>query len=278
MADYLHSHEVNARTRGIQQCFKALAPAPKDYALRSAQYESQLEFMQRLAALVPRPRLHLIRFHGVLTPNAKLRLLVVPQAPGARACQRSRSGGRVRANSSSASGSASQVWPTSSISTPRRVSIFIRRAMIACSSACTSSSVGKPASTNYGRSPFLRSAPLAPAAQLGRWGFWPARPCTGLDQQVKCPRSRVACSFVMLEDVDRDVSSFHNDAADNGTTSGRRKSATEAKTRRVFLDLLAMLVCEALGLQGGSPILQIGGNEAENRGERAKSVDERISH
>jgi hypothetical protein len=31
------------------------------------------------AALVPRPRLHLIRFHGVLAPNAKLRALVVPQ-------------------------------------------------------------------------------------------------------------------------------------------------------------------------------------------------------
>ena len=29
--------------------------------------------MQRLAALVPRPRLHLIRFHGVLAPNAKIR-------------------------------------------------------------------------------------------------------------------------------------------------------------------------------------------------------------
>ena len=42
---------------------------------------SPLEFMQRLAALVPRPRLHLIRFHGVLAPNAKLRALVVPQAP-----------------------------------------------------------------------------------------------------------------------------------------------------------------------------------------------------
>ena len=40
---------------------------------------SPLEFMQRLAALVPRPRLHLIRFHGVLVPNAKLRALVVPQ-------------------------------------------------------------------------------------------------------------------------------------------------------------------------------------------------------
>jgi len=34
---------------------------------------SPLEFMQRLAALVPRPRLHLIRFHAVLAPNARLR-------------------------------------------------------------------------------------------------------------------------------------------------------------------------------------------------------------
>ena len=42
---------------------------------------SPLEFMQRLAALVPRPRLHLIRFHGVLAPNAKLRPRVVPQRP-----------------------------------------------------------------------------------------------------------------------------------------------------------------------------------------------------
>ena len=40
---------------------------------------SPLEFMQRLAALVPRPRLHLIRFHCVLAPNAKLRATVVPQ-------------------------------------------------------------------------------------------------------------------------------------------------------------------------------------------------------
>jgi hypothetical protein len=31
---------------------------------------------------VPRPRLHLIRFHGVLAPNAKLRAMVVPQSPG----------------------------------------------------------------------------------------------------------------------------------------------------------------------------------------------------
>ncbi len=37
-----------------------------------------LEFMQRLAALVPRPRLNLIRFHGVLAPNAKLRAEITP--------------------------------------------------------------------------------------------------------------------------------------------------------------------------------------------------------
>ncbi len=36
------------------------------------------EFMQRLAALVPRPRLHLIGFHGVLAPHAKLRAALVP--------------------------------------------------------------------------------------------------------------------------------------------------------------------------------------------------------
>jgi hypothetical protein len=40
---------------------------------------SPLGFMQRLAALVPRPRLHLIRFHGVLAPNAKWRSKVVLQ-------------------------------------------------------------------------------------------------------------------------------------------------------------------------------------------------------
>lgn len=57
---------------------------------------SPLEFMQRLAALVPRPRLHLFRFHGVLATNAKLRPLAVPQGPrgastgGNRGCSRSR--------------------------------------------------------------------------------------------------------------------------------------------------------------------------------------------
>ena len=42
---------------------------------------SPLDFMQRLAALVPRPRLHLIRLHRVLAPNAKMRAQVVAQEP-----------------------------------------------------------------------------------------------------------------------------------------------------------------------------------------------------
>lgn len=42
---------------------------------------SQLELLQRLAALVPSPRLHLIRFHGVLAPNSTLRAKVVPAQP-----------------------------------------------------------------------------------------------------------------------------------------------------------------------------------------------------
>ena len=37
--------------------------------------------MQRLAALAPRPRSHLIRFHGVLAPHAKLRPGIIPRAP-----------------------------------------------------------------------------------------------------------------------------------------------------------------------------------------------------
>ena len=37
-----------------------------------------LDFLARLAALVPRPRSHLLRYHGVLAPNARHRRLVVP--------------------------------------------------------------------------------------------------------------------------------------------------------------------------------------------------------
>ena len=40
---------------------------------------SPLDFLSKLAALVPRPRYNLVRYHGVLAPNAKLRKLIVPK-------------------------------------------------------------------------------------------------------------------------------------------------------------------------------------------------------
>jgi len=43
-------------------------------------YEPQ-DFMARLAALVPAPRVHLTRFHGVLAPAAKWRSWIVPEPP-----------------------------------------------------------------------------------------------------------------------------------------------------------------------------------------------------
>ena len=44
-----------------------------------------LEFLEKLAALVPPPRAHLTRFHGVLAPNAKIRSKVVPKKKEAKA-------------------------------------------------------------------------------------------------------------------------------------------------------------------------------------------------
>ena len=66
-----------ARTNAAGQVVLKLKTAWRDGTMHLVM--SPLEFMQRLAALVPRSRLHLIRFHGVLAPNAKLRAQVVPQ-------------------------------------------------------------------------------------------------------------------------------------------------------------------------------------------------------
>jgi hypothetical protein len=41
-----------------------------------------LDFIARLAALVPRPRVNLTRFHGVFAPNSKLRARVTPAKRG----------------------------------------------------------------------------------------------------------------------------------------------------------------------------------------------------
>jgi hypothetical protein len=43
-----------------------------------------LDFVARLAALVPRPRVNLTRYHGVLAPNHRWRAQVTPAGRGRR--------------------------------------------------------------------------------------------------------------------------------------------------------------------------------------------------
>lgn len=40
-----------------------------------------MELMERLVALVPRPRVHLTRYHGVPAPHYKYRKQIVPKPP-----------------------------------------------------------------------------------------------------------------------------------------------------------------------------------------------------
>jgi hypothetical protein len=47
-----------------------------------------MDLMARLAALVPPPRMHLTRFHGVFAPHSKLRAAVTPAHRGIGAPQR----------------------------------------------------------------------------------------------------------------------------------------------------------------------------------------------
>jgi hypothetical protein len=44
-----------------------------------------LDFIARLAALVPPPRVHLTRFHGAFAANAALRAAITPAGRGAGA-------------------------------------------------------------------------------------------------------------------------------------------------------------------------------------------------
>jgi len=41
-----------------------------------------MTFIARLAALVPKPRVNLTRFHGVFAPNSRLRVRVTPAKRG----------------------------------------------------------------------------------------------------------------------------------------------------------------------------------------------------
>jgi len=53
-----------------------------------------IEFLARLAALVPRPRGNLVRYHGILAPNAEHRSAVVPNS--SKRTRRRRTAGHAR--------------------------------------------------------------------------------------------------------------------------------------------------------------------------------------
>jgi len=63
---------VNARGQVIYRL-----KTPYDNGTQQIMFET-IEFMEKLAALVPRPKVHLTRFHGALAPNYKFRKLIVP--------------------------------------------------------------------------------------------------------------------------------------------------------------------------------------------------------
>jgi len=48
---------------------------------------SGLEFVEKLAALVPPPRIHLTRFFGCLAPHSKIRSAIVPKKAEVYACR-----------------------------------------------------------------------------------------------------------------------------------------------------------------------------------------------
>jgi hypothetical protein len=50
---------------------------------------SGLDFLSKLMALIPQPRVHLLRYHGCLAPRSALRRRVVPRSPAAARRRRS---------------------------------------------------------------------------------------------------------------------------------------------------------------------------------------------
>lgn len=67
---------------GISGC------GPKAATVQVPPTATPLEFIEKLAALVPPPRAHLTRFFGCLAPHAKIRSLIVPkrEVPESETC------------------------------------------------------------------------------------------------------------------------------------------------------------------------------------------------
>ena len=70
-----------------------------------------LDFVSRLVSLVPKPRVNLIRFHGVFAPNSKYRAKVTPAGRG----KNKKSHVTEQGDQSAAEKRASMTWPLSHI-------------------------------------------------------------------------------------------------------------------------------------------------------------------
>ena len=70
--------------RHLYSGLPALHPSGQPSAVqnRSRRFCEPLDFISKLAALVPKPRVNLTRFHGVFAPNSKHRARVTPGGRG----------------------------------------------------------------------------------------------------------------------------------------------------------------------------------------------------
>ena len=79
------AHQLSRCVRRPSRLVAAAENSQVQYALKRAFRDgttdvlfSPRDFISRLVALIPRPRRHLVRYHGVLAPNASLRAVIVP--------------------------------------------------------------------------------------------------------------------------------------------------------------------------------------------------------
>ena len=82
-------------------CFKAPERSDIRYQLKTPYRDGTthvifepLDFIAKLAALVPKPRTNLTRFHGVFAPNSKFRVRVTPAKRGSGRKRRQPTGER----------------------------------------------------------------------------------------------------------------------------------------------------------------------------------------
>jgi hypothetical protein len=80
-----------------------------------------LDFLARLAALVPRPRGNLVRYHGILAPNARHRSRVVPATSGRRRRSDAQARAQALANAHHESGQHPPTAPMTWMERLRRV-------------------------------------------------------------------------------------------------------------------------------------------------------------